>query len=488
MPLLTRNSRVQQHTRENAKRSCRTLHNVIRKPPPKAYKDKPKAYKTAQAPNSANFANSVKAAKAPNSANTTKAYKYKLRYITYKTAKASSYMPAALAGNNNAIDLSFLKYIKGSESGDSDTDKCIDEATQFICDELDGISIDVVKNRLADIRQYRAELKELLKLPLMKQRTTEWFDARKTRLTASDLYDAIKVSRDSSDSSVSIKLAKKKANIVATDTINYNAIPALKWGTMFEPMATRCYSQKMNDIFIHDFGLICDTNNEHFGASPDGINELGIMLEIKCPYSRKIVDGVIPDKYKMQIQGQLAVCKLKECDYIECIFKSLESEEEYLCIDGDAAVSHGTACAMHGVIAEFYNRAGEYVYYYSEPNRTPAECLADIRKIASSEEKLKFSKYTYWRLDEMIIQRVVFNAREWETIIPKINSFWEKVEEYKLLPIETGIKKYKFVDDADDGTEADGANAKTGGTEAGTTKKTIVPVATNKYKFVDDED
>ena len=440
-------------------------------------------------PNSAQASNFVKAAKAPNSV---KAYKYKLRYITYKTAKASSYMPAALAGNNNAIDLSFLKYIKGSG-----TDKCIDEATQFICDELDGISIDVVKNRLADIRQYRAELKELLKLPLMKQRTTEWFDARKTRLTASDLYDAIKVSRDSSDSSVSIKLAKKKANIVAADTINYNAIPALKWGTMFEPMATRCYSQKMNDIFIHDFGLICDTNNEHFGASPDGINELGIMLEIKCPYSRKIVDGVIPDKYKMQIQGQLAVCKLKECDYIECIFKSLESEEEYLCIDGDA---QGTAA--HGVIAEFYNRAGEYVYYYSEPNRTPAECLADIRKIASGvsggEEKLKFSKYTYWRLDEMIIQRVVFNAREWETIIPKINSFWEKVEEYKLLPIETGIKKYVFVDDADEdgecgtNTKAGGANAKASeaadGTVAATTKKTVVPVATNKYKFVDDED
>ena len=437
-----------------------------------------KAYKM---PNSANFANFVKAAKAPN---TTKAYKYKLRYITYKTAKASSYMPAALAGNNNAIDLSFLKYIKDS---DSDTDKCIDEATQFICDELDGISIDVVKNRLADIRQYRAELKELLKLPLMKQRTTEWFDARKTRLTASDLYDAIKVSRDSSDSSVSIKLAKKKANIVAADTINYNAIPALKWGTMFEPMATRCYSQKMNDIAIHDFGLICDTNNEHFGASPDGINELGIMLEIKCPYSRKIVDGVIPDKYKMQIQGQLAVCKLKECDYIECIFKSLESEEEYLCIDGTA---HGTACAMHGVIAEFYNRAGEYVYYYSEPNRTPAECLADIRKVASgsssgSEEKLKFSKYTYWRLDEMIIQRVVFNAREWETIIPKINSFWEKVEEYKLLPIEMGIKKYKFVDDAED---KDGTASKADGTADGTTSKAKATKAANKYKFVDDED
>ena len=304
---------------------------------------------------------------------------------------------------------------------------------------------DVVNKRVAAIKQYRSELKVLLQLPLMKQRTAEWFEARKTRLTASDLYDAVK------GGNVSIRLAKKKANIVV-DNINYNAIPALKWGTMFEPMATRSYSQKMNDIVIHDFGLICDTDNKHFGASPDGINELGIMLEIKCPYSRKIIDGVIPDKYRMQIQGQLAVCKLKECDYIECIFKSIEDEEDYLKLDNTV---------KHGVIAEFYNSKGEYVYYYSEPNKTPKECLEEITNnrdnyikdysnANAANASLKFSKYTYWKLDEMIIQRVIFNANEWVNIIPKINAFWETVEEYKMLPIEIGIKKYKFVDDDDD--------------------------------------
>jgi putative phage-type endonuclease len=359
----------------------------------------------------------------------------------------------------------------------------INEATQFIYKELNDINAETIKNRIDDIRQYQTELKVLLQLPLMKQRTTEWFEARKTRLTASDLYDAIKVSSSGCDTSVSIKLAKKKANIVATDTINYNAIPALKWGTMFEPMATRCYSQKMNDIAIHDFGLICATDNEHFGASPDGINELGIMLEIKCPYSRKIVDGVIPDKYKMQIQGQLAVCKLKECDYIECIFKSIENAEEYLKLEGTAV--------SHGVIAEFYNQKGEYVYFYSEPYRTPSECLEDIHIITAriinngggssgSGDKLKFSKYTYWRLDEMIIQRVVFNAKEWETIIPKINTFWEKVEEYKLLPIEIGIKKYAFVDEADEADEADGTNT-TASRASGASG-----ASGNKYKFIDE--
>jgi len=367
---------------------------------------------------------------------------------------------------NHEIDLCLSSYIKEKEREPENGADVIDieEATQLIYDRLNNyigdVGIENVKKRVEDIKQYRKELKVLLQLPLMKQRTTEWFEARKTRLTASDLYDAVK------GGNVSIKLAKKKANIVV-DNINYNAIPALKWGTMFEPMATRCYSQKMNNINIHDFGLICDVDNKHFGASPDGINELGIMLEIKCPYSRKIVDGVIPEKYKMQIQGQLAVCKLKECDYIECIFKSIEDVDEYLDLYNNTT-SHGTH-GTHGVIAEFYNQKGEYVYFYSDANKTPKECVDDIYNIRNriindegsndnddnSNEKLKFSKYTYWVLDEMIIQRVVFNANEWETIIPKINTFWENVEEYKMLPIEIGIKKYKFIDDNDDNNEDD---------------------------------
>jgi putative phage-type endonuclease len=377
---------------------------------------------------------------------------------TAATAAAATAATAASAKNiNQDIDLCILKYINDTTDACTCDDIDIEEATQAIYNILNNngseLSIENVRVRVSDIKHYRKELNVLLQLPLMKQRTTEWFEARKTRLTASDLYDAVK------GGNVSIRLAKKKANIVV-DNINYNAIPALKWGTMFEPMATRCYSQIMNNITIHDFGLICDTSNEHFGASPDGINEIGIMLEIKCPYSRKIEDGIIPDKYRMQIQGQLAVCKLKECDYIECIFKSIENEEDYLELEVDINNN-----IKHGVIAEFYNQKGEYVYFYSDPNKTPKECVDDITNICDSimnggsdsfTEKLKFSKYTYWKLDDMIIQRVVFNANEWETIVPKINTFWESVEEYKMLPIEIGIKKYKFVDDSDGEENKDG--------------------------------
>jgi putative phage-type endonuclease len=396
-------------------------------------------------------------------AKTTKATNTAIAAIEDTTEAATAATATATKNINQDIDLCLLKYINDTtdaEAADAGTcdDIDIEEATQAIYDILNNngseLSIENVRVRVSDIKHYRKELNVLLQLPLMKQRTTEWFEARKTRLTASDLYDAVK------GGNVSIRLAKKKANIVV-DNINYNAIPALKWGTMFEPMATRCYSQRMNNIAIYDFGLICDTSNEHFGASPDGINEIGIMLEIKCPYSRKIEDGIIPDKYRMQIQGQLAVCKLKECDYIECIFKSIENEEDYLELEVDINNN-----IKHGVIAEFYNQKGEYVYFYSDPNKTPKECVDDITNIRDSimngsdnslsTEKLKFSKYTYWNLDDMIIQRVVFNANEWETIVPKINTFWESVEEYKMLPIEIGIKKYKFVDDSDGEENKDG--------------------------------
>jgi putative phage-type endonuclease len=356
---------------------------------------------------------------------------------------------------NQEIDLCILKYINITDMRDFNVEN-VSELVYNILNKDKVFTLEVVTARITAIKQYRDELKVLLQLPLMKQRTEEWFEARKTRLTASDLYDAIK------GGNVSIKLAKKKANIVV-DNINYNAIPALKWGTMFEPMAMRCYSQKMNNINIHDFGLICDVDNKHFGASPDGINDLGIMLEIKCPYSRKIIDGVIPDKYKMQIQGQLAVCKLKECDYIECIFKTIEDEEEYLDLKINDSI-------RHGVIAEYYNSKGEYIYYYSDINKTPKECVDEIinnkQNYINSEEsnKLKFSKYTYWRLDEMIIQRVIFNNTEWNNIIPKINIFWEKVEEYKMLPIEIGIKKYKFIDDDDNNNDNNDNNDNNEGT------------------------
>ena len=47
------------------------------------------------------------------------------------------------------------------------------------------------------------------------------------------------------------------------------------------------------------------------GASPDGITDDGVMVEIKCPPKRKFTKTV-PPHYKMQVLGQLEVCNLDD--------------------------------------------------------------------------------------------------------------------------------------------------------------------------------
>ena len=253
-----------------------------------------------------------------------------------------------------------------------------------------------------DIIYNKNIIEELLKKPFIKQRTPEWFKLREDRLTASDLHDAIKNP---------LSLAKRK---LKGTTFISSGIPALKWGTMFEAMAIRIYSN-IKDIKIHEFGLIINDDIENFGASPDGISEEGVMIEIKCPYSRKIIDGNIPEKYYYQMQGQLAVCKLNKCDYIECEFVTLEDEDEYLSEIKDIENNY-----MHGIIAQ-KKEGKEYNYIYSTENQNGNENIIEMNKY----EKEGFT-FNYWKLKTINIQEVNFDKENWDNFITnKIKTYTE---------------------------------------------------------------
>ena len=81
----------------------------------------------------------------------------------------------------------------------------------------------------------------------------------------------------------------------------------------------------------HNFGLIgyedlnplrhyIDERYHFLGGSPDGIAldnkgiEKPIMIEVKCPFRRKIVHGKIPEHYYAQLQLNLAICNLDIAD------------------------------------------------------------------------------------------------------------------------------------------------------------------------------
>lgn len=169
---------------------------------------------------------------------------------------------------------------------------------------------------------YKSQLQKLLRIPKIEQKTPEWYNARNNLITASDFAQALGEGKFGTQR----QLIEKKVCI--SDEFKPVKNIFFEWGNLFEPVACSVYSYLNGGIRVHEFGLIKHPFHDFFGASPDGITEDGIMLEIKCPFKRKI-SGEIPLQYYYQIQGQLDVCGLEECDYFECEFAKYTNYEEY---------------------------------------------------------------------------------------------------------------------------------------------------------------
>ena len=90
------------------------------------------------------------------------------------------------------------------------------------------------------------------------------------------------------------------------------------------------------------------------------------MIEIKCPFKRILKKDYVPEKYYYQIQGQLAVCELEECDYVECYFKRYDTDEEYI----NEVKEKQFTNTNHGIIAEYLDKINDcYYYIYSDKNQ-----------------------------------------------------------------------------------------------------------------------
>ena len=82
------------------------------------------------------------------------------------------------------------------------------------------------------------------------------------------------------------------------------------------------------------------------------------MLEIKCPYSREIT-GIVPQMYWKQVQGQLEVCDLEVCDFLECKITQYDSQEQFY-EDGDEFTTEGGL--EKGAILVYSDSNNNYYY------------------------------------------------------------------------------------------------------------------------------
>jgi len=86
-------------------------------------------------------------------------------------------------------------------------------------------------------------------------------------------------------------------------------------GTLLEPVARDLYDERMGKK-SHEIGLVQHPKYTFLGGSADGVTEDGILLEIKCPLTRKIEDKV-PKHYLPQIQLLLEILDFENCDFVQ---------------------------------------------------------------------------------------------------------------------------------------------------------------------------
>lgn len=144
---------------------------------------------------------------------------------------------------------------------------------------------------------------------MSQQRTPEWYEMRRGRFTASDIYKLLGVKGLGLTGET---LAFEKAveivyGIEEEGFVSYE----MQRGIELEPMAFSKFQDIMSYDFIDVNECVFFPYGENAGASPDGLVGNDAILEIKCPnrnkFFRIIADGVkaIDQNYIYQMQMQM---------------------------------------------------------------------------------------------------------------------------------------------------------------------------------------
>jgi len=243
------------------------------------------------------------------------------------------------------------------------------------------------------------------------QKTAEWYLFRHDHITASNAWKALSSQANKN------QLIYEKCIPINTEkfkpTLNENS---LTWGHKYEPLSTALYEKKTNTI-IKEFGCIEHPVHTFLAASPDGIvvgeKNYGRMLEIKNVVSR-VIDGIPKKEYYVQMQLQMEVCNLDECDFVETKFVEYEGYQDFM----------EDLINQKGIILSFvYDN--KFVYKYMPfdivSNEEMDKWINDTKENTNGE----WFKNIYWKLDVYSCVLVKRN-RDWfnESIVP-ISELWK---------------------------------------------------------------
>lgn len=337
-------------------------------------------------------------------------------------------------GNHSAFQKSWQEEIERivEHTLEEDSGKQVEAAFDFIQDAM-ALFLEHSTNppwQMLSREQRLAKVAYLKSKPQIEQRSEEWYRNFQHVLTASEFSTLFSYNKKRADLITSKAFPRHEDSLFFRTACPTSEMSAFGWGIRFEPVVKQIfeYEQKCR---IFEPGRIQHPTNTSLAASPDGIIEdaedislIGRLIEIKCPFSRKI-GGEIPLEYWIQMQIQMEVTDVDECEYIEVEILSKKPKDTVHPDLSDCLLS-GCLWLMKQIVEE--DMPFEYKYIFSpldgveqQPHLEGYECL----------ERIPWGLKAYHR-------KLVHRDRAWykSTLVWQEN-FWKDVEERKIKPTFT---------------------------------------------------
>jgi putative phage-type endonuclease len=153
----------------------------------------------------------------------------------------------------------------------------------------------------------------------MEQQSDEWFASRLGKATASRMADLMAKTKNGYGASRGNYMTELVLERLTGQRAEGFTNAAMQWGTQIEPDARAAYEFRTNNE-VEEVGFIDHPTIPMSGASPDGIIGSDGLIEIKCPNSSTHIDylltGMVPRKYELQMQWQMACADRAWCDFV----------------------------------------------------------------------------------------------------------------------------------------------------------------------------
>ena len=277
------------------------------------------------------------------------------------------------------------------------------------------------------------------------QRTKEWYEFRHNLITASNAYKAFE------NQKVKNQLIYEKCKPLnptlyteeIKEVIMVNTNTTLHWGQKYEPLSVKIY-EHMYDTKIEDFGCIQHKTYLFIGASPDGINvdpnskRYGRMLEIKNIVNREI-NGIPKKEYWIQMQLQMEVCELDECDFLETKFTEYPDYTSFLCdTENEDNLCLSKEKSMKGLMIYFHTKEGKPFYVHKPLDMIHSnditlwqENMVDYYQ-CNPEFNYIYMKTHYWKLEKFSCVLVCRNQQWFNDNVKELEDIWNTITKERV--------------------------------------------------------